>query len=450
MVKPPRIRHSKSRKDPVTIELGPDEVSRVPDELRGDADPATPVDEQMAPISAQAPGKEAGTAGEPPVADITDMPEIQAAPAGEKPTAAGTPGDPNAGSSRFGRGGGTDEGIQQSQPLPARRGGFSAVAAGLLGGLIVLGGVGALHYAGLMGARDDRSAALETEIATLRDQMAAIGPDQRVEGLAGDIGALRSEIAALRDAAGASQGLEDVTARIGALEERLENLASGGGAAEALEGRLASLEQAVRSAGDASGAAGSRLDAIESRLNDMQGQVQAQADQPQMALAIAVSALKSAADRGGPFVQELDTYAAVAPDGTDIAALRAHAEKGVPTRASILAETPEAARAMVAAARPVDPNAGFLDKLISSASSLVDVRPIGTVEGSDPGAVAARMEAAVQAENYQAALAEYEALPEAAKAAGAGFAAKLKARREVDALIGQATAAALSARAGEG
>ena len=70
-------------------------------------------------------------------------------------------------------------------------------------------------------------------------------------------------------------------------------------------------------------------------MSQLSGKVEAQAAQPKIALAIAASALKSALDRGAPFAAELETFAAISPDAPELAALRAYAEKGVPTRAEI-------------------------------------------------------------------------------------------------------------------
>jgi hypothetical protein len=152
--------------------------------------------------------------------------------------------------------------------------------------------------------------------------------------------------------------------------------------------------------------------------------------------------LKAALDRGAPFAAELETFAAISPDAPEIAALRPYAETGVPTRAEIATEMPAAANAMVAASEPVDQNAGFLQNLLSSAQSLVRVRPIGAVEGAGAPEIVARMEVAVNQGDYAKALSEYDTLPEAVKAAGAEFAGKLKARieveKQVDALIASA------------
>lgn len=452
MVKPPRIRHSKSRKDPVTIELGPDEVSRVADELRGD-DPATIVDDQQAPPSSSAPGHEEETTAQ---AGVDDRPAShEDASDGERPA------EP-AGTTAFGRD--ADRPYASAPPHapapPRQRRGASALVAGLVGGVIALAGAGALNFAGYIGPeravpgqQDSETEALRAEIAALRGEIAGMGPDQRIDGLASDLSALRNEIATLRSAPsddGASAALEE---RLTALEGRIATLAESTGDADALAGlgsRLDTVEQAARQSSEASGAVAARLDALDRDMAALTEKVEAEAAQPHLALSIAASALKSAVDRGGPFTTELDTYAAIAPEATEIAALRDFAETGVATRSAIAAEAPEASRAMIAAARPVDPNAGFFDRLVTSATSLVDVRPVGTVEGDDAGAISARMEVAVQAEDYAAALAEYDKLPEAAKAAGAGFIAKVRARQEVDRLVGQAMAAALAAQGREG
>ncbi|RWE56827.1 mitofilin family membrane protein, partial [Mesorhizobium sp.] len=188
-----------------------------------------------------------------------------------------------------------------------------------------------------------------------------------------------------------------------------------------------------------------RVAALEQSVSQLSGKVEAQASQPKIALAIAAAALKSALDRGAPFATELDTFAAIAPDAPELAVLRSYAEKGVPTRATIASEVDAAANAMVEAARPVDQDAGFFQSLVSSAQSLVKVRPVGTVEGKGAPETVARMEVAVNQGDYAKALSEYDTLPDASKAAGADFAGKLKARLEVDrqleALIAGATKA---------
>ena len=188
-----------------------------------------------------------------------------------------------------------------------------------------------------------------------------------------------------------------------------------------------------------------RIDGLERQVASFSERLAEQAEQPGVALAIAASALKAAIDRGTPFMSELETYAAIAPDSPEVAALRDMAAAGVPTRAAIEAQMPAAATAMIAAGRPVDAQAGIVDRLLSSAQSLVAVRPVGMAEGSDAPAIVARMETLLRNGDLAGALAEYDTLPPAAKAAGADLAAQIRARHSADEIVGRALAAALRA-----
>ena len=117
----------------------------------------------------------------------------------------------------------------------------------------------------------------------------------------------------------------------------------------------------------------------------------------------------------------------------------------LPTRTEIASQMDAAANAMVAAVTPVDENAGLLQNLLSSAESLVKVRPIGAVEGAGAPETVARIEVAVNQGDYAKALSEYDTLPQAAKAAGADFAGKLKARIEVETQVDALISGAMKA-----
>jgi hypothetical protein len=67
------------------------------------------------------------------------------------------------------------------------------------------------------------------------------------------------------------------------------------------------------------------------------------------------------------------------------------------------------------------------------------------VEGTGVPETVARIEAAVKDGDLARAVAEYETLPEAAKAAGQAFMEKVRARLAAEQLVETATAAALKA-----
>jgi len=273
-----------------------------------------------------------------------------------------------------------------------------------------------------------------------------------VDALEADLAALKSAVEA-GGADGGSDGGEataQLSSRLEALEAAVAALRQdGGGAAPAdlaqLTGRIDTIEKAVNAAGAQTVDAEGRIAVLEKSLADIAAKVEAQADQPRIALAIAASALKAAVDRGGPFASEVETFAAVAPDSPELAELRALAKDGVPSRADLLAAAPDAAIAMIAASRVVDENAGFFERLLASAESLIKVRPVGVVEGEGVDAVVARMEAAVKAGDLAKALAEYETLPEGPKAAGASFAGQVRLRQKAEELVDRALAGALKA-----
>ncbi|PBB16934.1 mitofilin family membrane protein [Mesorhizobium sp. WSM4313] len=487
MVKTPKMRHSKTRREPVTIELEPGAVSRITDEDAAKA-------EASAAQTDEAKAEEAAAASQPeppeePIhaeqADIEPWEHSDAAQAAADKSEAGKdePEAPYPGASDAPKSQpkGFDYNFEDASalgasaskasetrsetwgegrvPQPPRRTGVNAIAAGVVGGVIALAGAGLLQAVGLLGSSGPGGESLDSvngEIASLKSEIAALkesgGTSAKVDGLSSALDQVKADVAALKSSAGQGgdgAALKALGDKVGQIETTIAELQKNGNAAPAdlgpLNEKIAGLDALVKSAGDAAKAEDGRVAALEQSVSQLSGKVEAQASQPKIALAIAASALKSALDRGAPFATELDTFAAIAPDAPELAALRSYAEKGVPTRATIAAEADAAANAMVEAAKPVDQNAGFFQSLVSSAESLVKVRPVGAVEGKGVPETVARMEVAVNQGDYAKALSEYDALPDAAKAAGADFAGKLKARLEVEkqleALIAGATKA---------
>ncbi|MDX8514875.1 COG4223 family protein [Mesorhizobium captivum] len=488
MVKTPKTRHSKVRREPVTIELEPGAVSRIADEDAAKTETNTePTDEAKAE---EAPAASQPEVPEEPIhaeqADIEPWEHADAAQAGaDGPEAKSNDGAPYPGGSQapksepkgfgydFEDASATGSSSAASAPKPnesrdddrgtspSGRAGVRTIAAGVIGGVIALAGAGLLQAVGLLGSPASSGAQLDGvtgEIASLKSEIAALketgdaGASAKVDGLSSALDQVKSDIAALKSSAGQGgdgAALKALKDKVGQIETAVADLQKAGSAAPIdlgpLNEKLAGLDALVKSAGDAAKAQDGRIAGLEQSMQQLSSKVEAQASQPKIALAIAASALKAALDRGAPFATELDTFAAIAPDAPEIAVLRSYAEKGVPTRATIASEVDAAANAMVEAATPVDQNAGFFQSLMSSAESLVKVRPVGAVEGKGAPETVARIEVAVNQGDYAKALAEYDTLPDAAKAAGADFAGKLKARLEVEkqieALISGATKA---------
>lgn len=445
MVKTPKTRHSKSRREPVTIDLDPADVSRVTevdgaagDQARGEeatspSEPAGAESEAGAhAIRSDTPAEAPESAAEQPKGFDYDFAEEPARPQPE-PAATARADAGQADSSR-----------PDSQPVQTKRGGIGFLAAGLIGGAIALVGAGGLQFAGLLGAPGS-SGASAGDIAALKNEIAGLKSNADgdvVARLSAALDQVKTDVAALKAAPQAGDGADG---KIAALSDRIAQLETALAAADKnpaapvdlgpVNEKLDALDGKIKSADQAAGTLDGRVVALEQLASQLSGKVDAQASQPKIALAIAASALKAALDRGAPFTAELDTFAAVRPDAPQIAVLRPYAEKGLPTRVDLAATMSDAANAMIAAATPVDPNQSVFQRLMSSAESLVKVRPIGAVEGKGAPETVARLEVAVTQGDYAKALSEYDTLPEPAKAAGADFAGKLKARLDAEAAV---------------
>ena len=473
MVKTPRTRHSNSERDPVTIELGPDDVSRVateedaasaaePEAVKEDigaseAAVESPFEATSSEPAEDVPATETPSEAAPELAPaFADEPypaESQAAPdyAAEQPRPSFAETEPPV------------------APQPARPARGSALAAGVAGGIVALLAGGLLQYSGVLGTpgSSDRAAAppasVEADIAALRSEIEGLKAGSgdagdvsgRIDGLSGALDQVKTDVASLKQAvesggAGESAGLEALNSKVAEIETKVASLgqATGGPTPEdlaAINEKIAGVEALAKAAGDVGSVVDGRLGALEQSLSALTAKVDAQAQQPKIALAIAASALKAAIERGSPFQPELETLVAVAPQAPGLAELRAYAEKGVATRADIVAQTDNAANVIIAAASPPSENAGFFERLLDSAESMVTVRPIGAVEGPGVPETVARMEVALQAGDLAKAVAEFDTLPEPAKAAGAVFADSIRARLTVEQLADQAIASAMQA-----
>ncbi|HEV2896438.1 MAG TPA: phage tail protein [Pseudaminobacter sp.] len=475
MVKTPKTRHSKPQREPVTIELEPDAVSRV-EEASENIDGGQTAEPQPAAefVEAEKEGVSepaAEYAGEP--VEAAAEPTISTDPESDAPHRPYGYGFEAEEALRRERAEALDTGETAAPEQPSvvsepKRSGLALGAAGLIGAVLALIGAVGLQYAGVLGSPEATGGApaldgVQSEIASLQQEITALkqtsaAPDTdiagQVDALSASLDQVKADVASLQQAVasggGDNTGLQALDSRVKEIETAIASLGQTGAQAPAAEiaalgDRIASLEALVKSAGEKATADEGRIATLEESVGALSGKIDAQAAQPKIAMAIATSALKAAVDRGAPFLAELETFAAIAPDAPEIPELRLHAEKGVASREEILAETDEAAKAMIAAERTVDTNAGFFERLLNSAESLVTVRPIGAVEGEGVPETVARMEVALNAGDYAAAIAEYEKLPENVQAAAGVFIEKVRNRLAVERLLDQAVAGAMKA-----
>ncbi|WP_142416659.1 COG4223 family protein [Bartonella massiliensis] len=155
------------------------------------------------------------------------------------------------------------------------------------------------------------------------------------------------------------------------------------------------------------------------------------------ALFTAISSLKNAVERGGSYNNELKLLEQLSPsiDGLDV--LQKTATIGLPSAAQLSADFARVADAIVGTQNIVALDAGFFDRILAWGKGLIVSRPIGNVEGMTLGAIAARMEVAIQAGDYEKALSEWQSLPQSAKDVSKDFVQQLERHIAVQQLLQQ-------------
>lgn len=331
----------------------------------------------------------------------SDVPDAEASPSAEHPPR---------------------ESVSPNQPVPgpaARTPSASAmIGAGILGGLIALAAAGSMQYAGyLPSANTEKSEpvsgsgleALRDEVDGLKQQLATIPAEIQPTG------DLEKRIAALEARpAAAAGGAPDASAKIAALEERLKT-----------------LQQAT---GQGETAASQKIAELSARLQEAENTLAQRPGEAAVSRTIAATYLKAAVDRGDPFLTELETLAALVPDDPAVAGLRPFAAAGLTSKVELLRGFDTVASAIIDAINRPVAGESWSDRLLQSAQSLISIRPVGNVEGSDAGAVLARLEDKLKNGDFKGAALEWEALPEPGRAASTAFKQALDNRIKADEL----------------
>jgi hypothetical protein len=308
--------------------------------------------------------------------------------------------------------------------VPEKRGGFMPM---VIGGVVAAGlGFGASQYSASQSAANapvvpDLTEPLDAQVARIDDLAArfdalpASEPFDPAE-LSQEIAGVQGEIAAV------SAQLDAIDARIAALEAMP---AEGSEAPQVVPVDLSPLEAEIA--------------ALKAALDDQSGVVAGMIATAEAAKASAEESAKRAVASGAvtEILVALESGAGFAPaietlkqsGAVEVPAVLAEvAETGLPTLSDLTSSFPDAARSALAAARSsADPEteSGGLGSLFARQ---LGVRSVVPREGNDPDAILSRMEAAVKDGNISGALAEMEALPDAAKAPLADWAAQANLR----------------------
>ena len=344
---------------------------------------------------------------------------------------------------------------------------LSHAAAGVVGAMLTLAVAGLLGLLGgerVSGDLAMRLAAVEKALpqrpAVPGEVTAKLaGAEARLAKLEERLEAGQAKLAADAKALEARIPTAEVTERIGKLEAALANLSvedKSGNAGLAVDqevARLRSESQSLRQTLDAlrisveeqlkGVAKAGDMAPVAAKLAAFERELQAvlktegarTAGTQQVLLALEVSSLKRAVDRGDSYARELDAVRKAGAGSIDLAPLERDSRSGVPTLSVLTQEFKRTANAAVDAEHE-QPDASVLDRLMSGARSIVRWRKASyDADDTSAEAVLARVENALKDGRLGEAVAQGRRLPPKAARAAEGWLRKLEARTTADRAI---------------
>lgn len=268
-------------------------------------------------------------------------------------------------------------------------------------------------------AMADRQASEAETLETLRAEIAALGAgssgeagaggpvqDPRVAGLEQRLSALESDVAAQAEtlAADAQDAAPqtDVLAEIGAEIEPLKQ-------------QIATLQHQIEGGAEDAREIATALGALQDRVAALESEAKAFA-QGEAAIGVAFGVLSQAVAGSAPYADSLATVERIAEVEAP-AALKDHAETGLPSVGSLAARFDGASRDALTtlAQAEADEEGDVADAIAKRLSSFVVIRRTEESEGDDPAAVLSRAEARIDEGDVAAALREIDKLPQAAR-----------------------------------
>ena len=331
----------------------------------------------------------------------------------------------------------SDEGAEEEAPLepevdttptpapePARSAaGFVPL---LIGGVLAGGiGFGAAQVLGpLQSGPDETTLALQAEVQAQAASIQALqASSDKSQGAADQ---------AASDTASLQGSIDGLTASLAAINGQFDDVSN---ALAGLDARIIELEKRPLTQGLPSSA----IEAYERELEELKASVASQRAEAQameenakmtaqQALArAALTRVLSALDAGQSFRAPLTDLVTATGSAAPVE-LEALADTGAPSLAPLQASYPDAARAALAAARQTEGQTG--NRFLSFMQSQLGARSVTPQEGDDADAILSRAEAALTSGNLTDTLAEIAALPEAAQAEIADWAAAARTRQE--------------------
>lgn len=230
-------------------------------------------------------------------------------------------------------------------------------------------------------------------------------PDPALERLAQDIERLR------QDRATPTSPSIDYGPRLDAIEARIEGLDQPRDTTRLndLETRIYTLETQVErlSALGPDPLISARLNALEERLHQLR--IEADMDLGPALSTLAFATLKDRVASGGPFSDSLEALSAHMDDPA-IDQLRPYAAQGITTPAELSSRFSKLTADILRAAKTPE-DAGWWDRAVARAQTLVTVRKTGESDGTTPEAIISRTESRTAERDFKGAREALQSLP---------------------------------------
>jgi len=281
-----------------------------------------------------------------------------------------------------------------------------------------------------------KATAVESAVKSASDTAAsAVNLASEAKGAAADTA---EKLAQLPAQAGAPvQGGAPASVDLGPLTARL---AKAEAAAKDLQAALPPLDDKASAAAGGVAEAGKRLDVVEKTL------AAGPADRT-AAYVVALAGIGEALREGRPFEAELAAASGIGGHPPALEPLAPLAAKGVPSAGTLSGEFDALAPKLVEALTPKAPeppaDAGVMDRFWFSIVNSGTVTHEGEAVATEPGAPIRAIADKLRHGDLAGAVADFRALPEAARTAGAGWLDEAGAALDAQALIRSETAATL-------
>lgn len=294
----------------------------------------------------------------------------------------------------------------------------------------------------------ERVTQLENGLAQLRDQLASV-PNETTVGsaIAAQVAELSEEVANLKSggqvSTNASSGANVASdARIEEIGKSVSNFRT------ELSAQIGTIKESVVSAKTEQASIKTQMAVTNAKLDNinataqqtmtdiaaLRDRVENGADK-RAAAAIAAAALKNDIDSGIAFAASLSNLRAFSSGMTELESLDSFAEKGVPTVTQLSAEFDgSVSDAILAATAPVE-DGSLASRLAAGARSLVEVKPIGMVEGETPQARVSQITEALKNGNLSKASETWGTLPDAGREASMDWHSRLQARLTANSVV---------------